>query len=82
LEELRVVPCSSSKKLIAEPIMASKEYLSTARILLRVARSMTDQAIANRLKVLSEDYERRAERAQVLGFGHQRGRSLPRNGLD
>jgi hypothetical protein len=49
--------------------MLNKEYLNTARTLLRVARSMTDQAIADRLKMLAEGYERRAERAQALGPG-------------
>jgi len=43
--------------------MLSKEYLDTARTLLRVARNMTDQTIANRLKALAADYERRAEQA-------------------
>jgi hypothetical protein len=43
--------------------MLSKEYLNTARTLLRVSQSMTDQTIADRLKALAEDYERRAERA-------------------
>jgi hypothetical protein len=62
--------------------MASKEYLNTARILLRVARSITDQVIANKLKVLAEDYERRAEQAQALGFGVRRSQSSPRNRLD
>jgi hypothetical protein len=42
--------------------MLSNEYLKTARTLLRVAQNMTDQTIADRLKVLSEDYERRAEK--------------------
>jgi hypothetical protein len=41
--------------------MVSKEYLGTARTLLRIARNMTDGAIANRLKALAEDYERRAQ---------------------
>ena len=41
--------------------MVSKEYLSTARTLLRIARNMADGAIANRLKALAEDYERRAQ---------------------
>ena len=41
--------------------MRSKEYLDTARTLLRVARNMTDRAIADRLKALAADYERRAE---------------------
>jgi hypothetical protein len=62
--------------------MLSKEYLNTARTLLRVARSMTDQAIADRLKVLAEDYERRVEQAQALGFGNRRGQSSQRNRLD
>ena len=43
--------------------MLSKEYLETARTLFRVARNMTDQTIAGRLKALAEDYERRAEQA-------------------
>jgi hypothetical protein len=43
--------------------MLSKEYLDTARTLLRVARNMTDQTIADRLRALAEDYERRAEQA-------------------
>jgi hypothetical protein len=62
--------------------MLNKEYLNTARTLLRVARSMTDQAIADRLKMLAEGYERRAERAQALGPGARRRQSSPRNGLD
>jgi hypothetical protein len=41
--------------------MVSKEYFGTARTLLRIARNMTDGAIANRLKALAEDYERRAQ---------------------
>jgi hypothetical protein len=44
-------------------MMLSKEYVSTAQTLLRVARNMTDQAIANRLKALADDYERRARKA-------------------
>jgi hypothetical protein len=63
------VPCSSSRKLIAEPVMLSKEYLDTARTLLRVARNMTDQTIANRLKALAADYERRAEQASHADAG-------------
>jgi hypothetical protein len=70
------------EKLIAEPIMLSKECLNTARTLLRVARNMTDQTIANRLKVLAENYERRAEQVQGLGSGARRGQSSPSNGLD
>ena len=62
--------------------MPSKEYLNTARTLLRVARNMTDQTIADRLKVLAENYERRAEQAQGFGSGARRGQSSPGNGLD
>ena len=40
-----------------------KEYLETARTLLRAAQTMTDQAIASQLKVLADDYQKRAEKA-------------------
>jgi len=40
-----------------------KEYLETARTLLRAAKTMTDAAIAGQLKALADDYERRAEKA-------------------
>ena len=40
-----------------------KEYLETARTLLRAAKTMTDSAIAGQLKALADDYERRAEKA-------------------
>jgi hypothetical protein len=40
-----------------------KEYLETARTLLRTAQTMTDHAIAGQLKALADDYERRAEKA-------------------
>ena len=40
-----------------------KEYLETARTLLRAAQTMTDQAIAGQLKALADDYQRRAEKA-------------------
>jgi hypothetical protein len=43
--------------------MLSKEYLETARSLFRVARNMADQAIADRLRALAQDCERRARRA-------------------
>jgi hypothetical protein len=43
--------------------MLSKEYLDTARTILRVAQTMTDQYIAGQLRVLAEDYERRAEKS-------------------
>ena len=40
-----------------------KEYLKTAQTLLRTAKTMTDQAIADQLKALADNYERRAEKA-------------------
>ena len=40
-----------------------KQYLQTARTLLRAAQTMTDAAIAGQLKALAGDYERRAEKA-------------------
>jgi hypothetical protein len=40
-----------------------KQYLETARTLLRAAQTMTDQAIAGQLKALANDYQRRAEQA-------------------
>ena len=43
--------------------MLSKEYLDTARTILRAAQTMADQHVAGRLKALAEDYERRAEKA-------------------
>jgi len=45
--------------------MVSKEYLGTARTLLRIAGNMTDETIASRLKALAEDYERRAGKAEL-----------------
>jgi hypothetical protein len=40
-----------------------KQYLKTAQTLLRAARTMTDSAIADQLKVLADDYQRRAKKA-------------------
>jgi hypothetical protein len=40
-----------------------KEYLETARTLLRAAQTMTDPAIAGQLNALADDYQRRAEKA-------------------
>jgi hypothetical protein len=40
-----------------------KQYLKTARTLLRAAQTMTDGIIASQLKALAEDYQRRAEKA-------------------
>ena len=40
-----------------------KEYLETAKTLLRSAQTMTDRAIAGQLKALADDYQRQAEKA-------------------
>jgi hypothetical protein len=40
--------------------MRSNQYSETARTLLRVAKSMLDEAIANRLESLAGEYEQRA----------------------
>ena len=40
-----------------------KQYLETAQTLLRAARTMTDSAVADQLKALADDYQRRAEKA-------------------
>jgi ferredoxin-NADP reductase len=40
-----------------------KQYLKAAQTLLHAAQTMTDLAIAGKLKALADDYERRAERA-------------------
>jgi hypothetical protein len=52
-----------------------KAYLETAQTLLRAARSMTDQAIAGRLKALADDYERRAEKASHVDAAKALARS-------
>jgi hypothetical protein len=43
-----------------------KEYLETARTLLRTAQTMTDEAVASQLKALADDYQRRAEKASQV----------------
>jgi len=45
--------------------MLSREYLQTAQTLVRIARNMADQAIADRLRALAQDYEQRAEQASI-----------------
>ncbi|WP_426409729.1 hypothetical protein [Bradyrhizobium ganzhouense] len=40
-----------------------KQYLKTARTLLRAAKTMTDDVIAGQLRALADDYQRRAEKA-------------------
>jgi len=52
-----------------------KAYLETARTLLRAAQTMTDQAIADQLKALAEEYERRAEKVLQLDAAKALARS-------
>jgi hypothetical protein len=52
-----------------------KEYLETARTLLRAAQTMTDHAIAGQLKALADDYERRAEKASHVDAAKALARS-------
>jgi phage tail tape-measure protein len=66
--------------------MLSKEYSDTARALLRIARTMSDESIVDRLKVLADDYERRAATAShsestkslaaVVAGGESQGRTI------
>jgi hypothetical protein len=52
-----------------------KEYLETARTLLRAAQTMTDRVIAGQLKALADDYERRAEKASQVDVAKASARS-------
>ena len=58
--------------------MLSKEYLDTARTILRAAQTMTDQRVAGQLKALAEDYERRAEKAAHADAAKALARSAAR----
>src|ERR1700759_592644 len=59
--------------------MVSKEYLETARTLLRAAENMTDPRVAGQLKALAEDYERRAEKAAHADAAKALARSSARS---
>ena len=59
--------------------MLSKEYLDTARTILRAAQTMTDQHVAGQLKALAEDYERRAEKAARADAAKTSARSAARD---
>ncbi|MDA9426349.1 MULTISPECIES: hypothetical protein [Bradyrhizobium] len=59
-----------------------KEYMETAQSLLRVARSMTDDAVAARLKMLADDYQRRAEEASSVDAAKSVTRSAARAEYD
>ena len=52
-----------------------KEFLETAQTLLRAAQTMTDRAIANQLKALAEDFQRRAEKASHVDAAKALARS-------
>jgi hypothetical protein len=58
--------------------MRSKEYLDTARTIIRAAQTMTDQYIAGQLRVLAEDYERRAEKSARADAAKALARSAAR----
>jgi hypothetical protein len=53
-----------------------KQYLETARTLLRAAQTMTDRVIAGQLKALADDYERRAEKASQVDAAKASARSV------
>jgi hypothetical protein len=53
-----------------------REYLETAKTLLRSAQTMTDRAIAGQLKALADDYERRAEKASYVDRAKALARSV------
>lgn len=65
--------------------MVSKEYFNTAQTLLRVAKNMTDQTIANRLMALASNYESRAQKADLaeaekaMALAVARAEAAPRN---
>jgi hypothetical protein len=58
--------------------MLSKQYLETARTILRAAQTMTDRHIAGQLKAFAEDYERRAEKAAHADAARALARSAVR----
>jgi phosphate uptake regulator len=58
--------------------LLSKEYLETARTLHRVALKVTDRALANQLRAIAEDCERRAEQAALADAA----RASAREGLN
>jgi hypothetical protein len=52
-----------------------QEYLETAQSLLRAARTMTDVAVAARLEMLANNYQRRAEKASSVDAARALARS-------
>ncbi|WP_245509160.1 hypothetical protein [Bradyrhizobium zhanjiangense] len=59
-----------------------KQCIETAQSLLRAARSMTDEVVAARLKMLAEDYQRRAEKASSVDAARSLARSAARAEYD
>jgi hypothetical protein len=59
-----------------------KEYLETARTLLRAAKTMTDQAVASQLRSLADDYQRRAEKASHIDAAKALTRSTATTGRE
>jgi hypothetical protein len=52
-----------------------KQYLETARTLLRAAGTMTDQTIAAQLRALADKYQRQAEKASQIDAANALARS-------
>ena len=52
-----------------------REYLETARTLLRSAQTMADRAVASQLKALADDYQRRTEKASQVDAAKALARS-------
>ena len=61
--------------MTAQISQRGKEYLKTAETLLRAAQTMTDQAIAGRLKALVDDFQRRAQKASHVDAAKALARS-------
>ncbi len=59
-----------------------KQYMETAQSLLRAAMSMTDEVVATRLKLLADDYRRRAEKASSVDAAKPVARSAARPEYD
>ena len=52
-----------------------KEYLKTAQTLLRAAQTMTDRTVADQLKALADDYQRRAAKVSHVDAAKASARS-------
>ena len=61
---------------IQEISQRGKQYLRTAKTLLRAAQSMTDRAVAGQLKALAQDYKRRAKKASHVDAAKASARSM------